>query len=34
MTTGTYTGLNFAQPGQAAVAAFTGFGSAEVRFTA
>ena len=34
MTTGTYTGLNFAKPEQTVVAAFTGFGSAEVRFTA
>ncbi len=33
MTTGTYTGLNFAQPGQTVVAAFTGFGAAEVQFT-
>lgn len=33
MTTGTYTGLNFAKPGQAVVAAFTGFGAAEVQFT-
>lgn len=33
MTTGTYTGLTFAKPGQAARAAFSGFGSAEVVFT-
>lgn len=34
MTTGTYSGLNFAKPGQAVVAAFIGFGSAEAVFTA
>lgn len=32
MTTGTYTGLNFAKPGQAVAAWFAGMGSAEVRF--
>ncbi len=32
MTTGTYTGLNFAKPGQPVTAAFAGMGSAEVRF--
>jgi len=32
MTTGTYTGLNFAQPGQTVTADFKGFGSAQVRF--
>ena len=32
MTTGTYTGLNFAKPGQRVTARFEGFGSAEVRF--
>jgi 2-keto-4-pentenoate hydratase len=30
MTTGTYTGLNFAAPGQRIRAAFEGFGAAEV----
>jgi len=34
MTTGTYTGLNFAKPGQRVRAVFEGFGSAEVRLTA
>lgn len=34
MTTGTYTGLNYAKPGQTAVAEFAGFGSVEVRFGA
>lgn len=33
MTTGTYTGLNHARPGQAVTATFAGFGSAAVRFT-
>lgn len=33
MTTGTYTGLNFAELGQVVVAAFSGFGAVEVRFT-
>jgi 2-keto-4-pentenoate hydratase len=32
MTTGTYTGLKHAKPGQKVVATFTGFGSAEVQF--
>jgi len=32
MTTGTYTKLAFAKPGQTVVATFTGFGLAEVRF--
>ena len=32
MTTGTYTGLNFAEPGQRIRVAFEGFGSAEVEF--
>lgn len=32
MTTGTYTGLNFARPGQAVAATFDGFGSAQVSF--
>ena len=32
-TTGTYTGLNFAKPGSTVRAIFSGFGSAEVRFT-
>ena len=32
MTTGTCTGLNYAKPGQAVVAAFEGFGSAQVVF--
>jgi 2-keto-4-pentenoate hydratase len=34
MTTGTYTGLNFAKPGQTVFAAFTRFGAAEVEFIA
>jgi 2-keto-4-pentenoate hydratase len=34
MTTGTYTGLNFAKPGQRVSARFEGFGSAEVHLTA
>jgi 2-keto-4-pentenoate hydratase len=33
MTTGTYTGLNFARPGQSVSAVFKGFGSAEVHFS-
>ncbi|MEO6748866.1 MAG: fumarylacetoacetate hydrolase family protein, partial [Casimicrobiaceae bacterium] len=32
MTTGTYTKLAFAKPGQTVVATFADFGSAEVRF--
>jgi 2-keto-4-pentenoate hydratase len=32
VTTGTYTGLNFAKPGQIVVATFAGFGSVSVRF--
>jgi 2-keto-4-pentenoate hydratase len=32
MTTGTYTGLNYAKPGQTVSGIFEGFGSAEVRF--
>jgi 2-keto-4-pentenoate hydratase len=32
MTTGTYTGLNFAKPGQTVVARFAGFGSVSVHF--
>ena len=32
VTTGTYTGLNFAKPGQTAVATFAGFGTVEVSF--
>lgn len=32
MTTGTFTGMNYAKPGQTVRAAFEGFGSAEVRF--
>lgn len=32
VTTGTYTGLTFAKPGQTAVAAFAGFGAVEVGF--
>jgi len=32
VTTGTYTGLTFAKPGQTAVAAFAGFGQVEVGF--
>lgn len=34
VTTGTYTGLNHAKPGDTVQATFTGFGSAEIRFTA
>ena len=34
MTTGTYTGLNYARPGQTVVAEFEGFGSAQVTFDA
>jgi 2-keto-4-pentenoate hydratase len=34
MTTGTYTGLNYAKPGQSVAGVFAGFGSAEVRFSA
>jgi hypothetical protein len=34
MTTGTYTGLNYAKPGQTVVASFAGFGSAQVAFDA
>jgi 2-keto-4-pentenoate hydratase len=34
VTTGTFTGLNFAKPGQAVVAEFEGFGSANVTFAA
>ena len=34
MTTGTYTGLNFVQPGQTVTVTFDGFGAAEVLFTA
>jgi 2-keto-4-pentenoate hydratase len=34
MTTGTYTGLNFAKPGQHVTAIFEGFGSANVFLTA
>lgn len=34
MTTGTYTGLNFAKPGQRVRAVFEGFGAAEVHLTA
>jgi hypothetical protein len=30
MTTGTYTGLNYAEPGQAIVAVFEGFGRVEL----
>jgi 2-keto-4-pentenoate hydratase len=33
MTTGTYTDLNYAKPGQRVRATFEGFGSVEVRFT-
>jgi 2-keto-4-pentenoate hydratase len=33
MTTGTYTGMNFAKPGQRVRAVFEGFGSAEVHLT-
>lgn len=32
MTTGTYTGLHFARPGQTVTALFKGFGSAQVQF--
>ncbi len=32
VTTGTYTGLNFAKPGQTVVATFAGFGSVELHF--
>jgi 2-keto-4-pentenoate hydratase len=32
VTTGTYTGLNFAKPGQKVVATFAGFGAVEVSF--
>ena len=32
MTTGTFTGMNYAKPGQTVRAAFEGFGAAEVRF--
>ncbi len=32
VTTGTYTGLNFAKPGQTVVATFAGFGSVSVHF--
>jgi 2-keto-4-pentenoate hydratase len=32
VTTGTYTGLTFAKPGQTVVAAFAGFGAVEVSF--
>jgi 2-keto-4-pentenoate hydratase len=34
MTTGTYTGLNFAKPGQTVTASFEGFGWAAVTFAA
>ena len=34
MTTGTYTGMNIAQPGQAVMAAFSGFGAVEMQFAA
>ena len=34
LTTGTYTGLNFAKPGQVVMATFAGFGSVQVRFDA
>ena len=33
MTTGTYTGLNFARPGQTVTATFQGFGTAQVHFS-
>lgn len=33
MTTGTYTGLNYAKPGQRVTASFAGMGAAEIRFT-
>jgi 2-keto-4-pentenoate hydratase len=33
MTTGTYTGLNYAKPGQAVTAIFAGFGAVQVEFT-
>ena len=32
MTTGTFTGMNYAKPGQTVRAAFEGFGAAEVKF--
>ena len=32
VTTGTYTGMNYATPGQKVVATFTGFGKAEIEF--
>ena len=32
MTTGTYTGMNYAKPGQTVTASFDGFGSAQVLF--
>ena len=32
VTTGTYTGLNFAKPGQKVTAKFAGFGAVEVSF--
>ncbi len=34
VTTGTYTGLNYARPGQKVVADFPGFGKAEIEFLA
>ncbi len=34
VTTGTYSGLNFAKPGQSVAASFADFGTAEVRFDA
>ncbi len=34
ITTGTYTGLNYAEPGQHVRVVFEGFGSVEVRLTA
>lgn len=34
MTTGTYTGMNLAQPGQAVTASFSGFGAVEMQFIA
>jgi 2-keto-4-pentenoate hydratase len=34
LTTGTYTGLNFVQPGQTVTAVFAGFGTVEVTFDA
>jgi 2-keto-4-pentenoate hydratase len=33
ITTGTYTGLTYVEPGQAVLVAFTGFGKAEVSFS-